>query len=65
MKMNIERITLDDTDIVPEMTGLDAAKVRVADIQPSKKTRMQLQMFFDQYKDGDFDAILNEIQKIK
>lgn len=65
MKMNIERIDLDDIDIDKSRTGLGAAKVKVADIQPSKKTRLQIQMFFDQYKDGDFDQILNEIQKIK
>ena len=65
MKMNIDRLTLDDLDMDMSRTGLDAAKVRVAEIMPSKKTRLQIQMFFDQYKDGDFDPILNEIQKIK
>ena len=65
MKMNIDRLTLDDLNMDMSRTGLDAAKVRVAEIMPSKKTRLQIQMFFDQYKDGDFDPILNEIQKIK
>lgn len=65
MKMNIERLTLDDLDIDISKTGLAAAKVAVADIRPSKKKRLQIQMFYDQYKEGDFDPILNEIQKIK
>ncbi|MGN1350274.1 MAG: electron transfer flavoprotein subunit beta/FixA family protein [Anaerovoracaceae bacterium] len=65
MKMNIERITLDDLTLDRSRTGLDAAKVKVAQIQPSRKKRLQIQMFFDQYQQGDFDQILNEIQKIK
>ena len=65
MKKEIERITLDDLDIDFSRVGLNAACVRIADIQPSKKKRLQIQMFFDQYQEGDFNQILNEIQKIK
>ncbi len=65
MKREIERWTLDDTDALQDMGGLAAAKVRIADIRPSRKKRLNIQMFFNEYKDGDFDAILNEVHKIK
>lgn len=65
MKMNIEQWNLDDIGIDPADTGLSVAGVCIDDIRPSKKERLQIQMFFDQYKDGDFDDILKEIQKIK
>ena len=45
--------------------GLDASGVCVDEIRPSKKKRLQIQMFFDQYQEGDFDDILREIQRIK
>ena len=65
MKAHIERWTLDDLDISPESAGLEAAKVKISDINPSKKTRLNIQMFFNEYQDGDFDGILNEVQRIK
>lgn len=65
MKKNIEKWTLDDIGVSAEETGLSTAKVKIADISPSKKTRLNIQMFFNEYKDGDFDQILNEVQRIK
>ena len=51
MKMEIERWNLDDLDIGLDQVGLESANVCVDRIQPSKKERLQIQMFFDQYKD--------------
>ena len=65
MKMEIERWDLRDIGLDPACVGLSAAGVVIDEICPSKKERLQLQMFFDQYKDGDFDDILREIQRIK
>lgn len=65
MDMEIERWNLGDLDLDPGEVGLRAAGVYAAELQPSKKTRLQIQMFFDQYKEGDFDDILREIQRIK
>ncbi len=65
MTMPIECWTLDDLDLDVADVGLDAAEVRIDRIRPSKKTRLQIQMFFDQYQDGDFDDIIREIQRIK
>ena len=65
MKMKIERWNLDDLDIDLNQVGLESANVCVDRIQPSKKERLQIQMFFDQYKDGDFNDIMREIQRIK
>lgn len=64
MKMEIEKITLDDLDIEESAVGLDSSKVKISEIKPSQKTRLQIQMFFDKYEDGDFNAILNEIKRI-
>ena len=65
MKMEIERWDLEDIGFDPAKVGLSAAGVVIDKIRPSKKERLQIQMFFDQYKDGDFDDILREIQRIK
>ena len=63
--MEIERWNLDDLDADLSRVGLDASGVCVDEIRPSKKKRLQIQMFFDQYHEGDFDDILREIQRIK
>ena len=65
LKMEIERWDLEDIGLDPAKVGLSAAGVVIDKIRPSKKERLQIQMFFDQYKDGDFDDILREIQRIK
>ena len=65
MNMEIERWNLDDLDADLSRVGLDASGVCVDEIRPSKKKRLQIQMFFDQYQEGDFDDILREIQRIK
>ena len=65
MKMEIERWDLEDIGLDPAKVGLSAAGVVIDKIRPSKMERLQIQMFFDQYKDGDFDDILREIQRIK
>ena len=65
MHMKIDRWNLDDLDADCSRIGLQACGVRVGRIRPSKKKRLQIQMFFDQYQDGDFDDILREIQRIK
>lgn len=65
MKMEIERWDLKDIGLDPVKVGLSSAGVVIDEIRPSKKERLQIQMFFDQYKDGDFDGILREIQRIK